>query len=112
LTGTINEHRRTGGDTEPVIHLDDALELLAVSDRRCHHQAEVFGHDAKGVDLPLRRGASLTEAVKESLAARIIGEDGLAAVSAVHHVTDGTRICQAQPASHADRGLGKDAIGK
>ena len=54
------------------------------------------------MDRPLRPGASLTEAIKESMAVRIIGEDGLAAVSAVRHVIDGTRICQSQLASLAD----------
>jgi len=72
---------------------------------------EVVGHEAKGVDLPLRLGASLTEAVKESLSARIIGEDGLAAVAAVHDVIDGTRIFQAQLASHADSVPGQEPIG-
>jgi hypothetical protein len=64
------------------------------------------------VNRPLRLGASLTEAVKETPAVRIIGEDSLAAVSAVHQVIDGTRICEAQLASHADRVPGKEAIGQ
>jgi len=71
---------------------------------------EEVGLEAKGVDWPLRLGASLTEAVKESLALRVIGEDGLAAVSAVHPVIDGTRICQSQLASHADGVPGKVAV--
>ncbi len=73
---------------------------------------EVVGQEAKGVDLPLRLGASLTEAVKESLAVLIIGEDGLAAITAVHDVIDGARVFQAQLASHADRVPGKEAIGQ
>ena len=62
------------------------------------------------MERPLRPGAGLTEAVKESLAVRIIGEGGLAAVSAVQHVIDGTRIWQAQLASDADMVPGKEAI--
>jgi len=73
---------------------------------------EVVGQESKGVDLPRRLGASLTEAVKESLPVLLIGEDGLAALAAVHDVIDGTRIIQAQRASHADRVPGKAAIGQ
>ncbi len=64
------------------------------------------------MDLPLRLGASLTEAVKESLAVLVIGEDGLAAIAAVHDVIDGTRIFQAQLACHADSVPGKEPIGQ
>jgi hypothetical protein len=45
-------------------------------------------------------------------AVRIIGEDGLAAISVVHDVIDGARIFEAQLASHADRVPGKAAIGQ
>ncbi len=55
--------------------------------------------------------ASLRQ-VKEALAALIIGEDGLAAIAAVHDVIDGTRIIQGQLASHADTVPGQEAIGQ
>jgi hypothetical protein len=60
---------------------------------------------------PLRHRVNCSRA-KESLAVRIIGEDGLAAIAAVHDVIDGTRIFQAQLASHADSVPGKEAIGQ
>ena len=72
----------------------------------------MVGQEAKGVDLPLRLGASLTGPVKESLPVRIIGEDGLAAIAAVHDVIDGSRVFQAQVASLAESLPGKAAIGQ
>src|SRR5437899_4712801 len=91
-----------------------AMAALATAKipRRSAPRSFATGSQAKGVDRPLRLGASLTEAVKGSLAVRIIGEDGLAAVSAVHHVIDGTRICRAQLATHADWVPGQEAIGQ
>jgi len=51
--------------------------------------------------LPIRFGAGLDERHEEPLPIQIVVGNGLASIAAIHDVVDGTRILDAQLATHA-----------
>jgi hypothetical protein len=70
---------------------------------RLDHQMKMIRHENVGVNLPVRLGASLGERLDKALAIRIINEDGLAPVAAIHHVVDRAFILDSQLAGHDGR---------
>ncbi len=67
-------------------------------------------HEAIGVDLPIRLGASLAQSEKESLLIAVIAEDRLAAVAPVHHMIDCAGIFDAQRAGHEKISIGRPKL--
>ena len=61
---------------------------------------KMIRHEDIGVNLPARLGASLAQRVDEALAIRIIHEDPLAPVTAIHDVIKRASLLDSQLAGH------------
>ena len=64
--------------------------------RRLDHPMEMIRREDIGVNLPTRLGASLAQRLNEALAIRIIHEDQLAPVTAIHDVINRASILDSQ----------------
>jgi len=53
------------------------------------------------MDLPGGFGASFAEDFQEAAPVEVVGEDGFAAIAAVHDVVNGARVLNAKLAGHA-----------
>ncbi len=62
---------------------------------------KMIWHEDIGVDLSARLGASLPQRLDETTAIRVILEDQLTPVTAIHDVIDRARILDSQLAGHA-----------
>ena len=60
--------------------------------RRLDHDMKMIRHEDIGVNLPARLGASLAQRLNESLAIRIVHENPLAPVTAIHDVINRASI--------------------
>jgi hypothetical protein len=65
-----------------------------------HHQMKMIAHQAEGVDLPLRLGASLDQGLEKPRAVGVVAEDGLTAVTSIHDVVNRTFKFDAQRSWH------------
>lgn len=63
----------------------------------------MIGHEDIGVNLPAGLGARLGKGFDKALAVRIVEEDRLAPVAAIHDVVDRTGILDSQLAGHDAR---------
>ena len=68
--------------------------------RRLDHPMKMIRHEDIGVNLPTRLGASLAQRLNEALAIRIIHEDQLAPVTAIHDVINRASILDSQLPGH------------
>ena len=87
-----------------------ALEVRGAPHFHPPFDVNMVGHEANGVDQPLRFGGRFIHGRQKPLAILIILEDGLAAVAAAHHVIDRARIFDSQGAGHRQglpRGRGR-----
>src|SRR5215218_3506838 len=69
--------------------------------RRLHHEVEVVGHQAIGMNLPTRLGTCFSQCGEEPLAIGVVLENSLSTVATVHDVIDRTRILDSQLAGHS-----------
>ncbi len=67
------------------------------------HQEKMIGQEDVGVNLPARFGTSLAQRLDEALAIRIVLEDRLPPVPAIHDVIDRAGIFDSQLAGHAGK---------
>ncbi len=70
---------------------------------------KMIRHEDIGVNLPARLGASLTQRLNEALAIRIIHENPLAPVTAIHDVINRASILDSELAGH-DGGVALAAL--
>jgi hypothetical protein len=61
---------------------------------------EVVAHETPGVNLPVGLFTRLLQRFHQELVVDIVHEDGLAAVSTIHHVVDCAGILNSELASH------------
>lgn len=64
---------------------------------------KMIRHEDIGVNLPARLGANLAQRLDEAPAIRIIDEDQLAPVTAIHDVINRASILDSQLAGHAGK---------
>jgi hypothetical protein len=63
---------------------------------------KVILHQAQGVDLPIRLGANLTQGLEKPLPIRVIPEDGLAPIPAIHQVVNRAFVFNPQRSRHGE----------
>ena len=71
--------------------------------RRLDHEVKMIRHEDIGVNLPARLGASLSQRLDEELAIRVIHEDQLTPVTAIHAVINCAELLDSQLAGHDKR---------
>ena len=70
---------------------------------RLDHPMKMIRHEDRGVNLPTRLSANLAQRLNEALAIRIIHEDQLAPVTAIHDVINRASLLDSQLAGHGGR---------
>ena len=68
---------------------------------RLHHQVKMIGHQAKGLNLPSRLGATLRQRFEEQRPVSVIQKNSLTPVAAIHHMINRAGKLDSQLASHA-----------
>ena len=95
----------TGVSAQKPFHPGDQIAL-----RRLHHPMKMIAHQAIGLHLPIRLGASFPQRLEEAQPVGVILEDRLPAIAAIHDVIKGPGIFHSQLSGHAsdDAHQGRD----
>ena len=89
-----------GINAQKPFHPGDQIRL-----GRLDHQMKMIRHEDIGVDLPAGLGAHLDQGLDKALAVRIVEEDRLPPVAAIHGVVDRAGILDSQLAGHNARAI-------
>ena len=81
-----------------------------IATRRLHDQMKVVRHQAKGMHLPARFLAHLTQCVEKTAAILVIMKNSLTMIPSIHEMIHRTGVLDSEFSSHGQRVKGKQII--